>query len=99
VSRAELLVPEGWTPRRGSLVTVLASRDEPYPPRGTWRVFDRSNGEPGPHWWALPVDDEARTWADGHPSRIVSGCLELKGARLVPPGHKPRPAERKGARR
>ena len=99
MSRADLLVPEGWKPARGARVTVLASRDEPYPPRGVWRIIDRSSSGPGAWWWAVPVDDEARAWADAHPARIVSRCIDLNGLRLVPPGHKPRPVERKGGRR
>lgn len=100
MSRTDLLVPEGWAPRRGAVVVVLPHRDEPVPPSGRWRLIDRSPGEPGPHWWALPIDEAARTWAGKHPSRIVQGCLELKGLRVVPPGHKPRPVDKgKGGRR
>lgn len=96
MSRSELLVPEGWAPRRGSAVCVLPHRDEPVPPAGVWRIIDRSPTEPGPYWWAQPHDDEARRWAARHGSRIVQGCLDVKGLRLVPPGHVPRPAEHKG---
>lgn len=83
--RAELLVPEGWKPDRNVRVRVLPHTDEPHPPAGVWRIVDRSNGDPGPHWWAQPIDDAARRWAELHPARIVSGCTELKGLRCVPP--------------
>lgn len=100
MSRTELLVPEGWKPARGARVSVLPHTDEPVPPAGVWRIIDRSAGEPGPHWWAQPVDDAARAWAAGHPARILQGCLEVKGLRCVPPGHRPRPTStRAGGRR
>lgn len=101
MSRAELLVPEGWAPRRGSVVELLPNRDEPVPPAGAWRIIDRSNTQPGPWWWAQPHDDEARHWAARHSSRIVQGCLDVKGLSCVPPGHVARPPERKsrGGRR
>lgn len=89
--RGDLLVPEGWAPRRGSTVAVLASRDEPVPPSGAWRVVEHAP-EAGT-WWLLPHDDAARAWRDKHRTRIVTGCLAMSGRRLVPPGHKPRPAE------
>jgi hypothetical protein len=101
MSRAELLVPQGWAPRRGSIVEILPHRDEPVPPSGVWRIIERAPDEPGPHWWAQPHDEAARSWAARHPRRIVQGCLVVKGLRLVPPGHAPRPPERKsrGGRR
>jgi hypothetical protein len=99
VSRADLLVPEGWKPARGARVSVLPHVDEPVPPAGVWRIIDRSAGDPGPHWWAQPHDDAARAWAQAHPSRIVQGCLEVKGLRLVPPGTVPRPKSGGGRRR
>lgn len=85
MSRAELLVPEGWKPDRNVRVRVLPHADERTPPAGVWRIVDRSAGGPGPHWWAQPVDDAARAWGAGHPSRLVSGCLEVKGLRCAPP--------------
>ena len=85
MNRADLLVPEGWKPDRNVRVRVLPSADEPAPPAGVWRIVDRSAGEPGPWWWAQPIDDRAREWAAEHPTRIVSGCLDVKGLRLVPP--------------
>lgn len=60
MSRAEMLVPEGWRPTRGTRVVILPHRDEPVPPSGTWRLIDRSNGAPGAWWWAQPADDAAR---------------------------------------
>lgn len=99
MSRARLLVPEDWRPTRGTRVEVLPHRDEPVPPAGVWRIIDRSAGDPGPHWWVMAVDEAAQQWAQRHPRRIVQGCLEVKGLRLVPPGYAPRPAERKGGRR
>jgi hypothetical protein len=99
VSRAELLVPEGWRPRINARVSVLATADEPAIP-GAWRLLDRSPGGPGPHWWAQPADDAARAWAQRNPGRIVQGCLEVKGLRCVPPGTRPRPSStRAGGRR
>jgi len=84
--RTDLLVPEGWKPARNVRVIVLPHTDEPVPPAGVWRIVDRSAGTPGPHWWAQPVDEPAQRWAQRHPGRIVSGCLEIKGLRCVPPG-------------
>lgn len=84
MKRAELLVPDGWKPARNVRVRILPHADEPDPPAGVWRIIDRSSGEPGPHWWALPHDDAAHLWAQGHASRIVSGCLEVKGLRCAP---------------
>ena len=99
MSRADLLVPEGWRPKINARVTILASADEPAIP-GTWRLIDRSAGEPGPWWWAQPADDAARAWATTHPDRITQGCLDVKGLRCVPPGTTPRPATgRSGGRR
>lgn len=89
MSRAELLVPEGWAPRIGSTVAILPHRDDPVPAPGAWRVVDRAP-EPS-HWWITPVDDLARSWADAHPQRVTSRCLAMPSRRLVPPGHRPRP--------
>jgi len=87
VSRADLLVPEGWSPARNVRVIVMPHPvEEPRPPAGVWRIIDRSAGEPGPHWWLQPHDDIARRWAEVHPDRIVQGCVEAKGLRLAPPG-------------
>jgi hypothetical protein len=86
VRRTELLLPDGWKPTRNTRVEVLPDADEPVPPAGVWRIVDRSGGGPGPHWWAQPVDEQARAWAAGHGDRITSGCLEVKGLRCVPPG-------------
>lgn len=85
MSRAELLLPDGWRPARNMRVRILPHPDEPQPPAGVWRLLDRSNGFPGPHWWAMPHDDAAHWWVEQHPSRIVSGCLEVKGLRCAPP--------------
>lgn len=84
VRRTDLLVPEGWLPRRNARVIVLPHADEPHPPAGVWRVIDRSNGDPGPHWWCQPADDTAREWLARHPKRRVQGCIEVKGLRLAP---------------
>jgi hypothetical protein len=86
VNRTELLLPHGWKPARNVRVEILPHHDEPVPPAGVWRIVDRSGGAPGPHWWAQPVDERAQRWAAGHAPRIVSGCLEIKGLRCVPPG-------------
>lgn len=82
--RGELLVPDRWKPARNVRVRVLPNPDEPEPPAGVWRILDRSNGEPGPHWWAQPHDDAARRWAQAHPTRIVQSCLEVTGLRCAP---------------
>ena len=53
-----------------------------------------------PHWWAQPITDAAREWAARHPSRIVQGCLEVKGLRCAPPETQlPIPGVTKGGRR
>lgn len=93
-----MLVPDGWAPRRGSRVIVHPTRDDPDPPAGRWHLFEKSPDGPG-WWWAQPVDDESRAWAARHPRKLTSGCLSVAGNRLTPPGHKPRPVERKGGRR
>ena len=99
MSRADLLVPEGWRPKINARVSILATADEPAIP-GTWRLIDRSNGSPGPWWWAQPIDDDARAWLEANPGRRVQGCLDIKGLRCVPPGTTPRPtSSRTGARR
>jgi len=85
MSRAELLIPEGWKPDRNVRVIVIPSRDEPVPPAGVWRIVDRSAGGPGPHWWAQPITDPARKWLERHPDRAISGCLEVKGLLCAPP--------------
>lgn len=86
MSRAELLVPEGWAPRRGAHVSILATKDAPAIP-GRWYLFERAPGG----WWAQPNDDSARVWAKRNPNAVTMGCLEVAGRRLVPHGHKPRP--------
>jgi len=86
MSRADLLIPDGWKPGRNVRVTLLPNADDPLPAAGVWRIVDRSAGEPGPHWWAQPHDDAARAWAQRHPGRMVQGCLEVKGLRCAPPG-------------
>lgn len=86
MSRADELVPDGWTPKRGIRVIVQPSRDEPAPPAGVWRIIERSNGEPGSWWWVQPVDDTARAWLTANPSRAVQGCTSVRGLLLTPPG-------------
>jgi hypothetical protein len=86
VNRAELLVPDGWRPARGNRVTVLASKDDPRPPAGVWRVVDRAPAG----WWLIPHDDTAREWARRWPNQVTQGCVEVSGRRLIPPGHTPR---------
>jgi len=93
-ARGTLLVPEGWTPRRGSVVAILAAKDVPAIP-GRWFVFERAPGG----WWAQPRDDTARAWAQRNPHAVTSGCIEVPGRRLVPFGHAPRPPATSGARR
>lgn len=92
-ARAELLVPEGWTPARGARVGVLPAKDTPAVP-GRWYLIDRAPGG----WWAQPNDDAARTWATRNPNALTSGCLEVAGRRLVPFGHAPRPSTAKARR-
>jgi anti-sigma factor RsiW len=59
------LRPEGWAPKPGSRVVILARpgapADEPPPPPGVWVVIDRA---PEPRaWWVMPHDGEAKVWA------------------------------------
>jgi hypothetical protein len=59
------LRPEGWAPKPGSHVVILARpgapADEPPPPSGVWVVIDRA---PEPRaWWVMPHDGEAKVWA------------------------------------
>lgn len=101
MSRADQLIPEGWSPGRNMRVMVQPATDEPVPPAGVWRILDRSPGGPGPHWWLMPHDDAARGWLAAHLSRAVQGCTEVKGLRLAPPGTQlviPGTARRKGRR-
>lgn len=81
MTRAELLVPEGWKPRPGIRVQVRPSKDEPSP-LGVWRVIDRTPGG----WWLQPSDDRARGWAQHWPNAVTQGCVEVAGKLLVPPG-------------
>jgi hypothetical protein len=82
VTRASLLVPEGWKPRPGIRVEIQATKDAPSPPLGVWRVIDRSPAG----WWLQPADDRARAWAQHWPNALTQGCVEQPGRLLVPPG-------------
>jgi hypothetical protein len=85
--RRDLPIPEGWRPGRNMRVEVHPhEKFDPHPPAGVWRIVDRSPGSPGPHWWMQPHDDVARRWAERNPARIISGCVEVKGLLIVPPG-------------
>ncbi len=84
MSRAELLVPEGWKPKPGARVAVLPSKEVPSPPAGLWRVLDRGPSATG--WWLMPADDKARDWAAKWPNAVTQGCVEAPGCLLVPPG-------------
>lgn len=86
MSRADQLLPEGWKPTRQSVVHVEPTKDEPAPPHGLWRVFDRAPG--AGCWWLLPVDEAARTWAQRFPGQVVSGCITRKGQQLIPRGYR-----------
>lgn len=83
MSRAELLVPEGWKPKPGARVRVLPSKDVPHPPSGVWRVIDRGPSTNG--WWLMPVDQAAKDWAAHWPNAITQGCIEIAGRLLAPP--------------
>lgn len=58
------LRPEGWVPKPGSRVIVLARQgapaDEPPPPPGIWVVIDRA--PEARCWWLMPHDGEAKVW-------------------------------------
>lgn len=96
-TRAELLVPEGWAPRRGSVVGILKTKDEPAVP-GRWYLFERSPHGAG-EWWAMPRDDDARAWAKRNPNAMTQGSMSVSGRRLVPFGHAPRPPATSGVTR
>lgn len=84
MSRADQLLPDGWKPKVGSVVTVEPSKDEPAPPHGVWKVISAAPG--AGQWWLLPVDDAAREWKDRWPGQIVTGCTQRSGRVLIPRG-------------
>lgn len=86
MSRGDQLLPDGWKPTRQSVVHVEPSKDEPAPPHGLWRVFDRAPGVGC--WWLLPVDDAARTWAQRFPGQLSTGCISRRGTVLIPKGYR-----------
>lgn len=59
------LRPEGWAPKAGSRVVILAeakaAADAPPPPPGVWWVVDRSPD--ATCWWLMPDDGEAKVWS------------------------------------
>jgi hypothetical protein len=81
VSRADRLVPEGWTPRRGYVVAFTETADG-VTPLGRWFVIDRAPD--AGHWWVKPSDDVSRAWLAEHPAHRLQGCLALSGARGAP---------------
>lgn len=83
MSRAELLIPDGWKPAPGMRVQILTSKDRPLPPAGTWRIIDRGPSTNG--WWLMPANEPARQWASKWPNEMVQGCLEVVGRLLAPP--------------
>jgi len=85
--RTALLIPDGWAPKRGSVVEVLATKDDPTPPAGTWRVFEQAPGTGT--WWLTPTSDEARAWGKRWPNRVTSACVAVSGLQLVPKGYRP----------
>lgn len=92
MSRAEKLVPEGWTPRRGYRVEFTDTKDSPAP-AGRWYVIDRAPDG----WWVKPSDDAARWWLAQHPEQRVQGHLALDGrqgadGRRMLPARDPQPA-------
>lgn len=92
MSRAEQLLPDGWKPTRHSVVTIEPTKDDPAPPHGVWRVFDRAPGTGA--WWLLPVDDAAREWAHRFPGQVTTGCISRSGRVLIPRGfRRPRPSD------
>lgn len=86
MSRAEQLLPEGWKPKRGSVVHVEPSKDDPAPPHGVWKILDRAPGAGS--WWLQPVDDAARDWAGRWPGQVVTGCVQRHGRVLIPKGYR-----------
>ena len=91
MSRAEQLLPEGWKPSRHSVVTLEATKDEPAPPHGLWRVFDQAPG--AGMWWLMPSDDAASDWARRFPGQMTTGCISRKAGQMIPRGFR-RPAAR-----
>lgn len=71
------LRPEGWAPKPGSRVVLLARKgappDEAPPPPGVWVVIDRAPEGTG-YWWVMPHDGEAKTWA------VVARAGRAKGS-------------------
>ena len=80
-SRAERLVPDGWTPRRGYSVAFVDTAESPAPP-GRWFVVEQAP-DPG-CWWVKPTDDTARAWLAAHPEQRLMGHLQLDGHRGAP---------------
>ena len=39
---------------------------------GTWYAIERASAG----WWLRPASTDAKRWAEVHPDRMVSGCLE-----------------------
>ena len=80
------LLPEGWAPKPGGHVRIVAdpkaAADVPPPPAGIWWVVDRA---PEPRtWWVKAHDGDAKTWATDHPGDVISGCVAVSGRWLVP---------------
>ena len=84
------LTPQGWKPRPGAHVRILArtgaAPDEPPPPPGVWWVIDRCPAELAhAGWWVLPRDDEARSWSSQQRRHERYGnALPVPGRQLTP---------------
>ena len=96
MSRTEYAIPDGWRPAAGGHVTLLATRDEPVPPPGKWRIVSRSPSTAS--WWLQAADDAARAWANRNPTRVSSGCIDEQGRRLMPYGYAPPKTTRRTGR-
>lgn len=84
------LAPEGWRPKPGAHVRVVASSkaapDEPPPPAGVWWVVDRCP-EDMAHagWWLMPRDDVALAWSSARRPHPTHGrALAVTGRLLMP---------------
>ena len=58
-----------WAPQVGNVVAVDGR------PKATWSVFAKSPERAS--WWLIPVNDEAKAWAERHPHSMVTGATSV----------------------